>query len=46
LRESIASKTEAVTSKFKEGLAKTRALLTDRVAELFTRRQKIDEAFF
>ncbi|WP_276352535.1 signal recognition particle-docking protein FtsY [Cohnella caldifontis] len=46
LRESIASKTEAVTSKFKEGLAKTRSLLTDRVAELFTRRSKIDEAFF
>ncbi|WP_123040011.1 signal recognition particle-docking protein FtsY [Cohnella candidum] len=46
LRESIASKTEAVTSKFKEGLAKTRSVLTDRVAELFTRRQKIDEAFF
>jgi len=46
LKESIASKTEAVTSKFKEGLAKTRSVLTDRVAELFTRRQKIDEAFF
>lgn len=46
LKESIASKTEAVTSKFKEGLAKTRSLLTDRVAELFRRRQKIDEAFF
>ncbi|MBW5444608.1 signal recognition particle-docking protein FtsY [Cohnella sp. CFH 77786] len=46
LRESIASKTEAVTSKFKEGLAKTRSVLTDRVAELFTRRKKIDDAFF
>jgi len=46
LKESIASKTEAVTSKFKEGLAKTRSVLTDRVAELFARRQKIDEAFF
>ncbi len=46
LKESIASKTDAVTSKFKEGLAKTRSVLTDRVAELFTRRQKIDEAFF
>jgi fused signal recognition particle receptor len=46
LKESIASKTEAVTSKFKEGLAKTRSLLTDRVAELFSRRSKIDEAFF
>lgn len=46
LKESIAAKTEAVTGKFKEGLAKTRSVLTDRVAELFSRRQKIDEAFF
>ncbi len=46
LKESIAAKTEAVTSKFKEGLAKTRSVLTDRVAELFSRRQKIDEAFY
>jgi fused signal recognition particle receptor len=35
-----------VTGKFKDGLAKTRSVFTDRVAELFTRRQKIDEAFF
>jgi fused signal recognition particle receptor len=46
LKESIASKTEAVTSKFKDGLAKTRSVLSDRVADLFSRRQKIDEAFF
>jgi len=46
LKESIAAKTEAVTSKFREGLAKTRSVLTDRMADLFSRRQKIDEAFF
>jgi fused signal recognition particle receptor len=46
LKESIAAKTEAVTSKFKEGLAKTRLVLTERVADLFSRRKKIDEAFF
>lgn len=46
LKESIAAKTEAVTSKFKEGLAKTRSVLSDRVLELFSRRSKIDEAFF
>jgi len=46
LKESIASRTEAVTSKFKDGLAKTRSALTGRVAELFARRQKIDEAFY
>jgi len=46
LKESIAAKTEAVTSKFREGLAKTRTVLTDRMADLFSRRQKIDEAFF
>ncbi|MDB4868441.1 MAG: ftsY [Cohnella sp.] len=46
LKESIASKTDAVTNKFKEGLSKTRNVFTDRVIELFTRRQKIDEVFF
>lgn len=46
LKESIAAKTEAVTSKFKEGLAKTRSVLTEKVADLFSRRKKIDEAFF
>lgn len=46
LRESIASKTEAVTSKFREGLAKTRDAFVGKVEELFTRRKKIDEEFF
>jgi len=46
LRESIASKTEAVTNKFKEGLAKTRDAFVGQVTDLFSRRKKIDEAFF
>jgi fused signal recognition particle receptor len=46
LKESISSKTEAVTSKFREGLAKTRDAFVGKVEELFTRRQKIDEEFF
>lgn len=46
LRETIASKTEAVTSKFRDGLAKTREAFVGKVAELFTRRKKIDEEFF
>lgn len=46
LRESIASKTEAVTNKFKEGLSKTRDAFVGQVTDLFSRRKKIDEAFF
>lgn len=46
LRETIASKTEAVTNKFRDGLAKTREVFVGKVAELFTRRKKIDEEFF
>ncbi len=46
LKESIASKTEAVTSKFRDGLAKTRDALVGKVGELFSRRKKIDEEFF
>jgi fused signal recognition particle receptor len=46
LRESIASKTETVTSKFREGLAKTRDAFVGKVEELFSRRKKIDEEFF
>jgi fused signal recognition particle receptor len=46
LRESIASKTESVTSKFREGLAKTRDAFVGKVEELFSRRKKIDEEFF
>ncbi|GKS10056.1 signal recognition particle receptor FtsY [Paenibacillus chitinolyticus] len=46
LKESISSKTEAVTNKFKEGLTKTRNVFVDRVDDLFSRRKKIDEEFY
>jgi len=46
LKESISSKAEAVTSKFKEGLAKTRDAFVERVDDLFSRRKKIDEEFY
>lgn len=46
LKESISSKTEAVTNIFKEGLTKTRAAIVEKVEELITRRKKIDEEFF
>jgi len=46
LRESISSKAEAVTNKFRDGLAKTRDAFVGQVVDLFSRRKKIDEAFF
>ncbi|HZG55320.1 signal recognition particle receptor subunit alpha, partial [Paenibacillus sp.] len=46
LRESISSKAEEVTNKFKEGLSKTREAFVGRVEDLFSRRKKIDEAFY
>ncbi|SEB45255.1 signal recognition particle-docking protein FtsY [Paenibacillus sp. GP183] len=46
LKESISGKAEAVTSKFKEGLSKTRDAFVDRVDDLFSRRKKIDEDFY
>lgn len=46
LKESISHKTEEVTSKFKEGLAKTRTAFVERVEDLITRRKKIDEDFY
>jgi fused signal recognition particle receptor len=46
LKESISSKTEAVTTKFRDGLAKTRDTFVGKVEELFSRRKKIDEEFF
>ncbi|MBP3964552.1 signal recognition particle-docking protein FtsY [Paenibacillus lignilyticus] len=46
LKESISQKTEAVTSKFKEGLTKTRTAFVGKIEELITRRKKIDEAFY
>ncbi|MGO4541843.1 signal recognition particle-docking protein FtsY [Paenibacillus sp. 2TAB19] len=46
LKESIASKTEAVTNIFKEGLTKTRTAFVEKVEELILRRKKIDEEFY
>ncbi|TXK77475.1 signal recognition particle-docking protein FtsY [Paenibacillus sp. N3.4] len=46
LKDSISSKAEAVTNKFKEGLSKTRDAFVDRVDDLFSRRKKIDEDFY
>ncbi|MCE5168013.1 signal recognition particle-docking protein FtsY [Paenibacillus profundus] len=46
LKESIAAKTESVTNIFKEGLEKSRKGFVEKVAELITRRKKIDEAFY
>jgi len=46
LKESIAAKTEAVTSIFKEGLEKTRTALVEKVEDLILRRKKIDEEFY
>lgn len=46
LKESISSKAEAVTNKFKEGLTKTRDVFVERVEDLFTRRKRIDEEFY
>ncbi|TCZ79928.1 signal recognition particle-docking protein FtsY [Paenibacillus albiflavus] len=46
LKQSISSKAEQVTSKFKEGLAKTRDVFVERVEDLFSRTKKIDEDFY
>ncbi|MGM0880921.1 MAG: signal recognition particle-docking protein FtsY [Bacillota bacterium] len=46
LKESIATKTEAVTNIFKDGLSKTRTAFVEKVEELITRRKKIDEQFY
>jgi fused signal recognition particle receptor len=46
LRDAIVQKSEAVTQKFTEGLAKTRDLLVEKVEDLVRRYKKIDENFF
>ncbi|MCG7407534.1 signal recognition particle-docking protein FtsY [Paenibacillus sp. ACRRX] len=46
LKDSIAAKTEAVTSIFKDGLEKTRKGFVEKVTDLITRRKKIDEEFY
>ena len=46
LKESISAKADSVTSKFREGLSKTRSAFVEKVEDLILRRQKIDEEFF
>ena len=46
LKESISNKTVEVTSKFKDGLSKTRDSFVDKVEELILRKKKIDEEFY
>lgn len=46
LRERISTKAEEVTVKFKEGLSKTRNVFLGKMEDLFSRRSKIDEAFY
>ncbi|WP_025026548.1 signal recognition particle-docking protein FtsY [Caldalkalibacillus mannanilyticus] len=46
LKESIATKTEEVTQKFKEGLTKTRDSFAEKVNDLVARYRKVDEEFF
>ncbi|GAB2701983.1 signal recognition particle-docking protein FtsY [Paenibacillus thermoaerophilus] len=46
LKEAISAKTEEVTAKFREGLAKTRDTFVGKVEDLFSRRKKIDEEFY
>lgn len=46
LKESIATKTEAVTNIFKDGLSKTRDAFVEKVGDLILRRKKIDEEFY
>lgn len=46
LKETISTKTEEVTSKFKEGLSKTRGAFIEAVEDLVLRRKKIDEEFY
>jgi fused signal recognition particle receptor len=46
LKERISSKTEEVTSKFKEGLTKTRDSFNEKVNDIMSRYRKVDEDFF
>ncbi|WP_181482278.1 signal recognition particle-docking protein FtsY, partial [Tepidibacillus sp. HK-1] len=46
LKENIANKTQEVTSKFKEGLSKTRDSFVEKMEDLIVRTKKIDEEFF
>ncbi|WP_458413928.1 signal recognition particle-docking protein FtsY [Schinkia sp. CFF1] len=46
LKEKISQKTEEVTGKFKDGLAKTRNSFSEKVNDLVSRYRKVDEEFF
>jgi len=46
LKESIASKAEAVTAKFREGLQKTTSAFAEKMDDLLRRHRKIDEQFY
>lgn len=46
LKDAIVQKSEAVTQKFTDGLAKTRDLLVEKVEDLVRRYKKLDENFF
>lgn len=46
LKETIAGKTEEITSKFTQGLSKTRTAFVEKVEDLILRRKKIDEEFY
>ncbi len=46
LRENISTKTESVTSIFKEGLTKTRNAFVGKIGDLIMRRNRIDEEFY
>ncbi|MBY0087219.1 signal recognition particle-docking protein FtsY [Brevibacillus porteri] len=46
LRDAIVQKSEEVTQKFTDGLAKTRDLLVEKVEDLVRRYKKIDDDFF
>lgn len=45
-RDKLASGTEAVAEKFREGLGKTRSAFVEKIEDLVIRRKKIDEAFY
>ncbi len=46
LRENISNKTEEATSKFKDGLAKTRNSFIGKIEDLMFRRKRIDDEFY
>jgi fused signal recognition particle receptor len=46
LKEKITKQTDAVTEKFKDGLAKTRNNFSEKVNNLVARYRKVDEEFF